>query len=83
MARQSAPDKDENAPVDFETILSRLQRIVNDLESGERGLEESLALFEQGVALSRQGHAILDKAESRVQTLLESGEVTEGVEDES
>ena len=64
---------------DFETIMDRLEEIVGDLESGEKGLEESLALFEEGVKLSREGHAILDRAEAGVQTLLESGEVVEGV----
>jgi exodeoxyribonuclease VII small subunit len=64
---------------EFETILERLEEIVTDLEGGDRGLEESLKLFEEGVKLSRDGHAILDKAEASVQTLLESGEVVDGV----
>jgi exodeoxyribonuclease VII small subunit len=64
---------------DFETILKRLEEIVGDLEGGDRGLEESLKLFEEGVKLSRDGHAILDKAEASVQTLLESGDVVDGV----
>ncbi len=64
---------------DFETILKRLEEIVADLESGERGLEESLKLFEEGVKLSRDGHAILDRAEASVQTLLESGAEVDGV----
>lgn len=72
---------DESTEKDFETILTRLQKIVADLEGGERSLKESLELFEEGVALSKQGHDILDSAESRVQTLLESGEVAEGVEE--
>jgi len=64
---------------EFEAILGRLEEIVADLEGGDRGLEESLALFEEGVKLSRDGHAILDKAEASVQTLLESGKVVDGV----
>ncbi|MBW2264253.1 MAG: exodeoxyribonuclease VII small subunit, partial [Deltaproteobacteria bacterium] len=58
---------------DFETILTRLEEIVADLEGGDEGLEASLKLFEEGVKLSRDGHVILDKAEASVQTLLESG----------
>ena len=65
---------------DFETILGRLNEIVGELEGGERGLEESLKLFEEGVKLSREGHTILDEAENRVQTLTGSGEVVDGVE---
>lgn len=66
---------------DFETILVRLEEIVGLLEGGEKGLEESLGLFEEGVKLSREGHAILDRAETSVQTLLESGEEVEGVKE--
>jgi exodeoxyribonuclease VII small subunit len=35
----------------FEDILGRLGRVVERLESGEIALEESLALFEEGVRL--------------------------------
>lgn len=69
------------AKADFEHILDRLEQIVGELEGGEKGLEESLRLYEEGVKLSREGHAILDKAEASVQTLMESGEVKEGVEE--
>jgi len=64
---------------DFESILRRLEEIVETLQKGDRGLEESLALFEEGVTLSREGHAILDRAEASVQTLTESGETVDGV----
>lgn len=67
---------------DFEGILKRLEQIVEDLEGGEKGLEDSLKLYEEGVKLSREGHAILDRAESSVQTLLENGDVKEGIEAE-
>jgi exodeoxyribonuclease VII small subunit len=66
----------------FEAILGRLEQIVGELEGGEKGLEESLGLFEEGVKLSREGHEILDRAEMSVQTLLESGDVVPGVEGE-
>ncbi|MBW2263327.1 MAG: exodeoxyribonuclease VII small subunit, partial [Deltaproteobacteria bacterium] len=46
------------------------------------GLEASLKLFEEGVKLSRDGHVILDKAEASVQTLLESGDVVDGIKPE-
>ena len=37
----------------FEAALARLQKIVEELEDPEKGLEASLELFEEGVALSR------------------------------
>jgi exodeoxyribonuclease VII small subunit len=75
-----ANDKNEPKARDFETILGRLKQIVADLEGGDSNLEQSLALFEEGVGLSREGHAILDDAEGRVQTLLDSGEIVDGIE---
>lgn len=59
----------------FEEILTRLSTVVEQLEDGELPLERSLALFEEGVRLSRQGSARLDQAERRVEKLLgDSGE---------
>ncbi|HYY41794.1 MAG TPA: exodeoxyribonuclease VII small subunit, partial [Pyrinomonadaceae bacterium] len=38
----------------FETSLAALEEIVRELERGDLPLEKSLALFEQGVRLSRE-----------------------------
>ena len=43
---------DQPAPT-FEAALLRLEQIVQRLEKGELALEESLALYEEGVGLSR------------------------------
>ena len=64
-----AQREDESSPA-FEDILGRLGTVVELLESGEMALEESLALFEEGVRLSRLGSARLDEAERRVERLL-------------
>jgi len=58
----------------FEKILGKLEEIVDKLGQGEISLEESLRLFEEGVTLSKEGHKILDEAESKIEVLLESGE---------
>lgn len=61
----------------FEASLARLSEVVEKLESGELGLEESLALFEEGVGLARAAQARLDQAEKRVEELIrvdENGE---------
>jgi exodeoxyribonuclease VII small subunit len=57
----------------FDEALKQLQAIVDRLERGELPLEESLRAFERGVELSRQGQAILDAAERRVEILLRDG----------
>jgi exodeoxyribonuclease VII small subunit len=54
----------------FEEILNRLSTVVERLESGDMTLEDSLALFEEGVRLSRLGAVRLDEAERRVERLL-------------
>lgn len=71
MARQ------KKAPL-FEKSLSDLQALVERLESGDLSLEESLATFEQGIALTRECQSALQEAEQRVQVLLEqNGTLTE------
>jgi len=70
-----AQEKGESAEKkSFEAILKRLEQIVGKLGQGDLPLEQSLQLFEEGVGLSRDGHAILDEAERKVEVLLASGE---------
>jgi len=69
-----APREQEAA---FEKILERLRAIVEQLEDGELPLEKSLALFEEGIRLSRMGAGRLDAAEKRIEELL-SGDDEEG-----
>ena len=54
----------------FEQALDELEQIVGKLERGELKLEESLALFERGVALARQCRQSLETAELKVKQLL-------------
>jgi exodeoxyribonuclease VII small subunit len=55
----------------LEESMTRLEKIVSELESGEHTLEESLARFEEGLELGRQCRRILDQAEVRIRRLLE------------
>ena len=55
----------------FEQSLNELQAIVERLESGDLSLEESLAIFEQGIGLTRECQNALQDAEQRVRILLE------------
>jgi exodeoxyribonuclease VII small subunit len=56
--------------VSFEQAIARLGEIVESLEEGEQPLEESLALFEEGMNLARSSQEILDRAERRIEELL-------------
>jgi len=60
---------------DFEAALSELEGIVKKLEEGDLTLENSLALYERGVELSRFCHARLEDAEKRIEMLNERGEI--------
>lgn len=53
----------------FEEAIKQLSEIVKALESGEVPLDESIALFEEGMKLSKQCTEILEKAEQKVRFL--------------
>ena len=54
----------------FEASLEALERIVQQLESGDLPLEKSLELFEQGIRRSRECQERLSQAERRIEVLL-------------
>lgn len=60
---------------DFEAAIAELDGIVKKLEEGDLPLEQSLALYERGVQLSRFCHARLEDAERRIEILTERGEL--------
>jgi len=59
--------------VDFEAALAELEALIERMETGELGLEESLKAFERGVVLTRECQAALKHAELRVRALTETG----------
>jgi exodeoxyribonuclease VII small subunit len=54
----------------FERSLARLEAIVGAMEQGDLPLEQSLALFEEGVALARALETQLQAAEMKVEALV-------------
>ena len=52
--------------------MAELEKIVEQLETGELSLDKSLKQFEKGVRLSRECQAALSEAEQKVQLLLDS-----------
>lgn len=57
----------------FEEGLAKLEGIVKQLEEGDLSLEESVKLFEQGVALSTTCRKQIREAETKVEILLKKG----------
>jgi exodeoxyribonuclease VII small subunit len=54
----------------FDEGLDKLKLIVEKMESGGFGLQDSLKLFEEGVGISRRLFEILSQSEGRVEELL-------------
>jgi exodeoxyribonuclease VII small subunit len=62
----------ESAPT-FEAALGRLNEIVGRMEGGALELDESLALFEEGVRLLRFAEGVLETADGRIRQLVDDG----------
>ena len=70
-ATGSLPGPEESiSPLSFERAIQRLGEIVESLEQGDQPLEESIALFEEGMALAKSSQDTLDRAERRIEELL-------------
>lgn len=65
-----AADQASDPVGQFEDAMKELEGIVQSLERGDLRLDESLRLFERGVALARQCRGSLESAELKVQELL-------------
>ena len=61
----------------FNIGLSRLEEIINKMDSGELSLEESLKHFEEGVKIHRKCHSALKNAEQRISILSETDKYNE------
>jgi exodeoxyribonuclease VII small subunit len=56
----------------FEKDLERLEEIVSLLEKGGATLQESLLLFEEGMALGKKLQRVLERVELRIEELIEN-----------
>jgi exodeoxyribonuclease VII small subunit len=61
----------------FETAFAELETILNQLESGDLALDQSVALYERGRLLSTHCQTLLDAAELRVSKLSDDGRLSE------
>ena len=55
----------------FETVLTELEQVVADMESGKLSLEDSLAAYKRGAELLQQCRTRLDDAQQQVRVLEE------------
>lgn len=84
MVRPHAPATEANDPLPsvaqvppdtkFETALTELEQIVQDMESGRLSLEESISAYHRGAELLKHCQKQLSDAERKIQ-ILENGEL--------
>ena len=58
----------------FEVALAELEKVVEELESGDLSLEDSLAAFEKGVGLVKYCNQKLSDVEKKVELLVKDKE---------
>jgi exodeoxyribonuclease VII small subunit len=75
--------KKKQAPETFDTRLTRLQEIVALLETGALPLEQGLALYKEGMGLSKACREQLERARHEILLCSESGQQPFDVESEA
>ena len=70
--------------INLEKALADLEKLVEELESGDLPLEKAMQKFEEGIKLTRNCQAALKEAEQKVEILLKStgGEELEAFDSE-
>ena len=63
----------------FEQALSELENLVEQLESGDLNLDQSLKQFKRGVELTRHCQGILEQAQQIVEQLIEASDESSAV----
>jgi len=63
----------------FEEMISNLEQIAKDLESGNLSLDDSVKKFEEGMQISKECSKILENAEKKITILVKNsdGDITE------
>ena len=53
----------------YETKVEQLRQIIEKIEDGNTGLDDSIKLYEQGAVLVKQCEIMLNEAELKITTL--------------
>jgi exodeoxyribonuclease VII small subunit len=71
MPKKTSKTTHNTPPIQFERALADLESLVEQMESGELSLEDSLTHFEAGIKLTRECQSALMQAEQKVQMLIQ------------
>ncbi len=61
----------KSTKLNFESSIKELESLVEQMESGDITLEESLQYFERGIELTRNCQQLLSAAEQKVEILMQ------------
>lgn len=63
--------------MNFEENIEQLEKVVQELESGNLNLEDSIKKFEEGINLSKKCNEILEEAEKKITVLVKKDDKVE------
>ena len=63
--------------MNFEENIEQLEKVVQELESGNLNLEDSIKKFEEGINLSKKCNEILEEAEKKITVLVKKDDTVE------
>ena len=66
MAKRVAKKKADLTSMKFEDAIAQLEELIEQIESGEVGLEQSLEQYEHGMALIKHCQGVLATAEKKI-----------------
>lgn len=58
----------------FEEAMKELEQVVAELEKGDLSLDNAISKFESGIKLSKECESKLEKAEKKINMLVNNGE---------
>lgn len=86
MSKTKNNEEETAAPPTFEAGLEELQQIVQQLETGQLGLDAALEKYQRGIEVLKQCHRVLKVTERKIELLsgvdAEGNPITQPFEDE-
>ena len=67
--KKTSKSADDTAKLSYEQAIGELESIIERIEQGQIGLEESLQQYQRGAALLKRCRGILDTAEQQIKKL--------------
>jgi|GEM_PF-1125656 len=77
------PSNQKKNQPSFEKTLAELELLVEQLESGELELADSLDKFKRGIELSKQCRAMLDQAQQTIDDVMASDALPDSGDEQS